>query len=43
MIKNISTVLIWSEDYKKLSDRYKEKLNLTQTEELTHPDDTGIL
>jgi hypothetical protein len=43
MIKNIKTVLIWSEDYKKLAKWYKDKLNLKQVEEITHPDDTGIL
>ncbi len=42
MIKNISAILIWSEDYKKLADWYKEKLSLKVLEELNHPDDTGI-
>ncbi len=43
MITNISAILIWSEDYKKLSNWYKEKLELTVLEELTHPEDTGVL
>lgn len=42
MIKNISAILIWSEDYKALADWYIEKLDLKVLEELTHPDDTGI-
>lgn len=42
MIKNISAVLIWSEDYKKLADWYQDKLDLEVLEELNHPDDTGI-
>lgn len=42
IIKNISAVLIWSEDYKKLAKWYEEMLELTPLEELTHPQDTGI-
>jgi len=42
MIKNISAVLIWSKDYKKLAKWYEEKLDLEVLEEITHPDDTGI-
>jgi hypothetical protein len=42
MIKNISAVLIWSEDYKKLSAWYEEKLDLKVLEELDHPQDTGV-
>lgn len=42
MIKNISTVLIWSENYKKLADWYIKRLGLEIQEELLHPDDTGI-
>ena len=41
-LKSISAVLIWSQDYKKLADWYKEKLELKTIEELDHPDDTGI-
>src|SRR5665811_138142 len=40
-INSISAILIWSEDYKALTDWYKEKLGLTEIEELTHPEDTG--
>src|SRR5437762_13696004 len=42
MIKNISAILIWSEDYKALAKWYEEKLDLEVLEELTHPEDTGI-
>jgi uncharacterized glyoxalase superfamily protein PhnB len=42
MYKNISAVLIWSEDYKKLSAWYKEKFGFETIEELNHPEDTGI-
>lgn len=42
MIKNISAVLIWSEDYRKLANWYAEKLDLKVLEELNHPDDTGV-
>lgn len=41
-IKNISAILIWSEDYRKLADWYIEKLDLKTLEELNHPDDTGV-
>ncbi len=43
MFKRISTVLIWSEDYKTLANWYKEKLGLKVSKELDHPDDTGVL
>lgn len=43
MFKRISTVLIWSEDYRKLADWYKEKLDLEVKSELDHPQDTGVL
>lgn len=42
MIKNISAVLIWSENYRKLANWYIEKLGLKVFEELNHPDDTGV-
>ena len=42
MIKNISAILIWSEDYKKLADWYQDKLGLEILEKLNHPEDTGI-
>jgi hypothetical protein len=40
--KNISAILIWSEDYRKLANWYKETLELEVLEELNHPDDTGV-
>ncbi len=43
MFKRISTVLIWSENYKALANWYQEKLGLEVKKELTHPDDTGVL
>ena len=39
----ISTILIWSENAKKLSGWYKDTLNLKVVNELKHPKDTGIL
>src|SRR5579862_7556669 len=42
MIKDISAILIWSEDYQKLADWYKDKLELNVSHELNHPDDTGV-
>ena len=43
MFKNISTVLIWSENYRALADWYIDKLGLKTVEEIHHPDDTGVL
>lgn len=42
MFKNISTVLIWSENYRALADWYIEKLGLKTLNEIHHPDDTGV-
>lgn len=42
MFKNISAILVWSEDFRKLSKWYKEKLGLKTIEEIDHPDDTGV-
>ncbi|MCA9391619.1 VOC family protein [candidate division WWE3 bacterium] len=38
----ISAILIWSEDYEKLADWYKDKLGLTEIEQIHHPEDTGV-
>ncbi len=43
MFKSLSTVLIWSEDYKKLAKWYEKVLGLKVTGGLNHPDDTGVL
>jgi len=43
MFKNISTILIWSENYRALADWYRENLDLKTVEEIHHPDDTGVL
>src|SRR5215469_7199343 len=42
MFKNISAVLIWSEDYRRLADWYRSKLELKILEELNYPNDTGV-
>lgn len=42
MLKNIPSVLIWSEDYRKLANWYVEKLGLKIIEEINHPKDTGV-
>lgn len=42
MFKRISTILIWSSDYKKLAEWYTDKLGLKKIDELNHPKDTGI-
>ncbi len=42
MYKSISAILIWSEDYKKLSDWYQEKFGFETIEELNYSNDTGI-
>lgn len=41
--QKISTILIWSEDFRKLADWYKDVLKLKVVEELDHPQDTGVL
>ena len=43
MFQKISTILIWSEDYRRLADWYQHVFNLKINEELHHPKDTGIL
>lgn len=42
MFKNISDVIIWSEDYKKLAKWYEEKLDLQKIGEVDHPLDKCI-
>jgi hypothetical protein len=39
----ISTILIWSENAKTLSDWYKNSFNLKVVSKLDHPQDTGVL
>lgn len=43
MFQKISTVLIWSENFQKLADWYKDIFGLKVVEELNHPQDTGVL
>lgn len=42
MFKNISDIIIWSGNYKKLVKWYKEKLDLVQIGEVNHPQDMCI-
>lgn len=41
--QKISTLLIWSEDFRKLADWYQTMFDLRVVEQLDHPTDTGIL
>jgi predicted enzyme related to lactoylglutathione lyase len=41
--KKISTILIWSENYKRLANWYQNTFDLKVNETLTYPDDTGVL
>lgn len=43
MYKSLSTVLIWSGDYKKLANWYEKVLGLKAIWRSMHPEDTGIL
>ena len=43
MFKNISTILIWSHNWKKLAKWYQDILGLKPIEEINHPKDTGFL
>ena len=43
MFHKVSTILIWSEDFRKLSDWYLHTFHLKVVEELDHPQDTGVL
>jgi len=40
--KKISAILIWSQNYKALADRYRKKLGAGIIEEINHPNDTGV-
>lgn len=42
MFKNISDVIIWSQDYRKLAKWYEEKLGLKKIGEVNHPEDKCI-
>lgn len=41
--QKISTVLIWSANFRRLADWYQQILQLEVVEELSHPQDTGVL
>ena len=43
MFQKISTVLIWTENFRRLADWYQSTFDLHKIEELNHPDDTGVL
>lgn len=43
MFKNLSTVLIWSQDFRKLADWYQDIFKFEIVEKLNHPEDTGVL
>ena len=43
MFHKITTILLWSEDYKRLAKWYQDVFNVRIVEQLDHPDDTGIL
>lgn len=41
--EKLSTVLIWSEDFRKLADWYQSVFGFKVIEEQDHPQDTGVL
>lgn len=43
MFKKISTIAIWSENFRRLADWYQDIFNFEVVEELSHPKDTGVL
>jgi catechol 2,3-dioxygenase-like lactoylglutathione lyase family enzyme len=43
MFDRIDCISIWSDNYKRLSLWYSNKLGLKSVEEFDHPEDTGIL
>ncbi len=42
MFKNVSDIIIWSQNYKKLAKWYQEKLDLQKIGEVNHPQDKCI-
>jgi uncharacterized glyoxalase superfamily protein PhnB len=40
---NITTILIWSQDFKQLAKWYEQTFDLQTVEKINHPDDTGVL
>lgn len=40
--RNISAILIWSQDFRELAKWYKDTFGFEQIEEINHPDDTGV-
>jgi len=43
MFQKVSTIIIWSENYKRLASWYQDVFNLKEIEQINHPKDTGIL
>lgn len=43
MFHKISTILLWSDNYKQLAAWYQDVFNIKVIEQLDHPKDTGIL
>ncbi len=43
MFQNISTIIIWSDNFRTLADWYLDVFHLKVVEEINHPQDTGIL
>ncbi len=41
--QKISTILLWSADYKRLADWYQQTFDLKIVETINHPKDTGVL
>lgn len=42
MFKNVSDIIVWSQDYKKLAKWYQDKLELQKIGEVNHPQDKAI-
>lgn len=43
MFQKISTIIIWSDNFRKLADWYLDVFHLHVIEEINHPQDTGVL
>ena len=41
--QKISTILIWTDNFRRLADWYQQTFDLKVVEELSHPQDTGVL
>lgn len=43
MFKKISTIIIWSGNFRRLANWYQRTFNFKVIEEINHPKDTGVL